>query len=42
MNPNFKEFKRKFKTGDASRPMIFIYSPALYMSRYIGDFKEVL
>jgi len=22
--------------------MIFIYSPSLYMSRYIGEFKQVL
>lgn len=42
-NPNFKEFKRKFLTGKgASKPLLFIYSPPLYMSRYIVDFKEVL
>ena len=42
MNPNFKEFKNKFLNGAATKPMIFIYCPALYMSRYIGEFKEVL
>lgn len=41
-NPNFKEFKKKFKQGNATKPMIFIYCPSLYMSRYIGEFKEVL
>ncbi|CDW85809.1 UNKNOWN [Stylonychia lemnae] len=41
-NPNFSEFKRKFKTGTSQKPMIFIYSPAMYMSRYIGEFKQVL
>lgn len=30
------------KYGDAQRPIIFIYSPPMYMSRYIGEFKEVL
>lgn len=38
-----KEFGRKFKYGkNADKPIMFIYSPALYMSRYIGEFKEVL
>ena len=43
-NPNFKEFRRKFKNADgkASKPIIFVYSPPLYMSRYIGEFKQVL
>jgi hypothetical protein len=40
-NPNFKEFRRKFKHG-GQRPLLFVYSPPLYMSRYIGEFKEVL
>lgn len=43
LNPNLKEFKRKFLKGKgASKPMLFIYCPPLYMSRYIGEFKEVL
>jgi hypothetical protein len=42
MNPNFQEFKKKFKNGTGTRPLLFIYSPPLYMSRYVGEFKEVL
>lgn len=40
-NPNFKDFRKKFKYGvNSDRPMIFVYSPALYMSRYLPEFKE--
>ena len=42
MNPNFKDFKNKLLNGTSTKPMIVIYCPALYMSRYIGEFKEVL
>jgi hypothetical protein len=24
------------------KPLLFVYSPPLYMSRYVGEFKEVL
>lgn len=41
-NPNFKEFRKKLKYGTSEKPMIFVYSPPLYMSRYIGEFKESL
>jgi hypothetical protein len=42
-NPNFKEFRKKYKYGTSNnKPIIFIYSPAMYMSRYIGDFKDIL
>jgi hypothetical protein len=41
-NPNFKEFRKKFKHGKSSRPILFVYSPPMYMSRYIGEFKDVL
>ena len=27
---------------NAEKPLLFIYSPPLYMSRYVGDFKEIL
>jgi len=40
-NPNFKEFRKKLKRG-GNKPLLFVYSPPLYMSRYIGEFKEVL
>lgn len=40
-NPNFKEFRKKFKHG-SQKPLMFVYSPAMYMSRYIGEFKDVL
>ena len=40
-NPNFKEFRHKYLNG-AEKPMLFIYCPPLYMSRYVGEFKEVL
>jgi hypothetical protein len=37
------EFRRKFLYGEgATKPILFIYSPPLYMSRYVGDFKAVL
>lgn len=40
---NMKEFGKKFKYGEgADKPILFIYSPNLYMSRYVGDFKDVL
>lgn len=43
VNPDFKEFRSKFKHPSSSqKPLLFIYSPAMYMSRYIGEFKEVL
>jgi hypothetical protein len=43
-NPNFKDFRKKYhnRDGKAVKPLLFIYSPPLYMSRYIGDFKAVL
>jgi len=43
-NPNFKDFRKKYhnRDGKALKPLLFIYSPPLYMSRYIGDFKSVL
>ena len=43
-NPNFKDFRKKFKNSDgkAQKPLLFIYSPPLYMSRYVGEFKSVL
>lgn len=42
MNPNFKDFKTKFLNGSSTKPIIVIYCPSLYMSRYVGEFKEVL
>jgi hypothetical protein len=42
-NTDMKEFGRKFKYGqNAEKPILFIYSPPMYMSRYVGEFKEVL
>jgi hypothetical protein len=43
-NPNFEDFRRKFKDPErkATKPLLFIYSPPLYMSRYVGEFKAVL
>lgn len=42
-NTDMKEFGRKFKHGKgADRPILFIYSPALYFARYVGEFKEAL
>lgn len=41
-NPNFKEFRRKLSSGKGTRPILFVYSPPMYMSRYIHEFKEVL
>jgi hypothetical protein len=40
-NPNFKDFRKKFKNtdGKTQKPLLFIYSPPLYMSRYVGEFK---
>lgn len=38
-----KEFRKKLKDGkDVTKPLLFIYTPELYMSRYIVEFKEVL
>jgi hypothetical protein len=37
------EFRQKMtQEGKATRPMLFIYSKEMYMSRYISDFKAVL
>lgn len=42
-NPNMQEFRKKFLYGEgASKPIIFIYSPPMYMSRYVGEFRSVL
>jgi hypothetical protein len=41
-NPNFKEFRKKVRNGKGSKPILFVYSPPMYMSRYIGEFKDVL
>jgi hypothetical protein len=43
-NPNFKDFRKKFKNADGKtvKPLLFIYTPPLYMSRYVGEFKSVL
>lgn len=42
-NTDMKEFGKKFKYGKgADKPILFIYSPPMYMSRYVGDFKAVL
>jgi hypothetical protein len=42
-NANIKEFGKKFKYGDkAEKPILFVYSPPIYMSRYVGEFKEGL
>ena len=42
-NPNFKEFRRKMKhPAQNQKPLLFVYAPAMYMSRYVGEFKEVL
>lgn len=46
-NPNVEELTRKLKNRDvdankAARPIMFIYSPAVYMSRYVGEFKDTL
>jgi hypothetical protein len=27
---------------NVEKPILFIYSPSMYMSRYVGEFKEVL
>ena len=43
-NPNFKDFRKKFKNPEskATKPLLFIYSPPLYMCRYVGEFRSVL
>lgn len=38
-----RQFRRKYKGAKKSeKPMLFVYSPALYMSRYVNDFTGVL
>jgi len=42
-NTDMKSFGKKFKYGKgADKPILFIYSPPLYMSRYVGEFKDVI
>lgn len=41
-NPNFKEFTKKVKSGKQTKPILFVYSPPMYMSRYLPEFKDVL
>ena len=41
-NPNYKEFTKKIKSPKQTRPILFIYSPPMYMSRYLPEFKDVL
>jgi hypothetical protein len=41
-NPNFKEFTKKMKSDKQTKPILFVYSPAMYMSRYLPEFKDVL
>ena len=37
------EFREKFtKEGKGQKPILFIYSKEIYMSRFISDFKSVL
>ena len=45
LNPNMRKFRRILKTeGNDSdqKPVIFVYSPQLYMSRYVHEFTAVL
>jgi len=41
LNPNMHEFRRKYKEG-SQKPILFIYSPPMYMGRQVAEFKEAL
>lgn len=42
-NPSMSDFRRKLrKEGSASKPILFLYSKQMYMSRYFPEFQNVL
>lgn len=45
LNPSMSKLRRVLKTEDNDsdqKPVIFVYSPQLYMSRYVNEFTAVL
>lgn len=45
LNPNMRKLRRLLKSegnDHDQKPVIFVYSPQLYMSRYVNEFTAVL